>query len=210
MARASGAASSGSLSDADEIDRSVPWKWIGLGCGGCLALSVAALVALVLVIGRTLQFAFGPEEVNLDQAPFTYAIPGESEGVLTLKMFGLEVIQISSTDTPPSVLLTMGRLPSYLYAEDQNATLDSFQEGMIADENYQFSPPRLEERPLCGTAVPVVIQTGQYQVEQSTYPATSLLAVVDYNNRAQFVWVLAHGDQATAQADQVFSSLQCQ
>lgn len=191
------------------MDNSVPWPWIGAGCGGCLALSVAALVTLTLVLGRTLQFAFGPEGANPEQAPFTFTIPGESEGVLAMAMFGLEITQIRSTDTPPSVLLTMGRLPSYLYNDNQDNTLDSFQEGMIGDENYQFSLPRTEERPLCGTSVPVVIQSGQYQADQNTYPATSLMAVVKHNNRSQFAWILAHGDQSAATADQVFQSLQC-
>ena len=191
------------------VDNRVPWKWIGLGCGGCLALSTAALVALVLILGRTLQFALGPEGVRPEQTPFSFTMPGESEGVLAMNMFGLEVTQMSSTDTPPSVLLTMGRLPDYMYDENQNSTLDAFQEGMIGDKNYQFSPPRTEERPLCGTPVPVVVQTGQYQADQITYPATSLLAVVKHNDRMQFAWILAHGDQATANADQVFGSLQC-
>ncbi|MFH7241832.1 MAG: hypothetical protein ACHWZW_03175 [Spirulina sp.] len=188
-----------------------PWKWVALGCGGCLVFSTVALVALVWLIGRTMQFAIGPEGVNPEQAPFAYTIPGQSEGVLSMNMFGMEITQITSTDTPPSVLLTMGRLPRYLQnSADQASLLESFQEGMIGDETYQFSPPRTEERTLCDTAVPVILQTGDYQENQSTYPATSLMAAVDYNGRTQFVWILAHGDAATANADQVFSSLACQ
>ncbi len=199
-------------SDPSKVDSgSGPWKWVALGCGGCLLLSTAAVAALVLVIGRTMKFAIGPEGVNAEQAPFTYTMPGESKGVLAMKMFGMEITQVTSTDTPPSVLLTMGRLPGYLQnPADQNSFIESFQEGMVGDQSYQFSQPSTEERPLCDTTVPVILQTGEYQVDQATYPASSLMATVDYNGRTQFVWILAHGEAATANADQVFSSLACQ
>lgn len=191
-------------------DNSVPWKWIAAGCGGCLVLSTAALAMLVFLIGRTMQFALGPEGVNTDQTPFTYTMPGESEGVMAMNMFGMQMVQITSTDTPPSVLLTMGRLPGYLQSSaDQASFIESFQEGMIGDENYQLSPPRTEERPLCGQTVPVIVQTGQFQDEQSTYATTSLMAAVDHNRRTQFVWILAHGENAPTNADQVFHSLDC-
>ncbi|QQE66512.1 hypothetical protein GFS31_32100 [Leptolyngbya sp. BL0902] len=188
----------------------MPWKWIAAGCGGCFVLTTAALVALVLVIGRTMQFAFGPEGVNTDQTPFTYTLPGESEGVLDMNMFGMRMVQITSTDTPPSVLLTMGRLPGYLQSSaDQASFIEAFQEGMIGDENYQLDPPRTEERRLCGQTVPVIVQTGQFQEDQTTYATTSLMAAVDHNRRTQFVWILAHGENANPNAEQVFNSLDC-
>jgi hypothetical protein len=188
-----------------------PWLWVALGCGGCLVLSTAALVALVLLIGRTVQFAVGPDGVKTDQAPFTFTIPGESEGVMDMTMFGMQIIQVTSTDTPPSVLLTMGRLPSYLQSSaDQSSFIESFQEGMVGDETYQFSLPTIEERPLCDTTVAAIVQTGEYQADQAIYAVTSLMATVDYNRRTQFVWILAHGDSAAANVDQVFDSLECQ
>jgi hypothetical protein len=202
--------SAGSSNSPDAVDNGVPWKWIAAGCGGCLVLTTATLVTLVFVMGRTIQFAFGPEGVKLDQTPFTYTLPGESEGVLDMNMFGMRMVQITSTDTPPSVLLTMGRLPGYLHnSADQASFIESFQEGMIGDENYQLDPPSTEERSLCGQTVPVLVQTGQVRDGQTTYATTSLMAAVDHNRRTQFVWILAHGENAHLNADQVFNSLGC-
>ncbi|MEB3291227.1 MAG: hypothetical protein VKI82_15020 [Leptolyngbya sp.] len=194
----------------DGDDNGVPWKWIAAGCGGCLTITIAALVTLVVLMGRAMQFAFGPDGVNTDETPFTYTLPGESEGVLDMTMFGMRIVQITSTNQPPSAMLTMGRLPGYLQSSaDQASFIESFQEGMIGDENYQLSPPRTEERTLCGQTVPVVVQTGQLHQDETTYAATSLMAAVDHNDRTQFVWILAHGDQAEATLSQVFDSLDC-
>jgi hypothetical protein len=190
---------------------SSPFKWIALGCGGCLGLTILLAGAIALLISRTMRFAIGPEGVTADQAPFTYTLPGESQGVLDMSMFGMQITQITSTDTPPSVLLTMGKLPSYLKNQrDQETFIESFQEGMVGDGGYQLTEQRTEERTLCGQPVAVLIQVGQYQLDQTTYPATSLLATVDYNSTTRFAWILAHGDTAGANVDQVFSSLNCQ
>ena len=202
------AQNSGSPSNSDN---SVPWGWLAVGCGGCLVLTTAAVVTLVVLIGRTMQFAIGPDGVKPDRAPFAYTIPGDSEGVLDMTMFGMQVVQITSTDTPPSVLLTMGRLPGYLESSlDQTFFIESFQESMIEDQNYQFADQRTEERPLCDQTVSVVVQSGRLQEDQTTHNVASLVATVDHNRRTQFVWILAHGDSAVANADQVFSSLECQ
>lgn len=187
-----------------------PWLWLALGCGGCLVLSTAVVVALALLIGRTMQLAVG-DGVTPERAPFSYAIPGESEGVVDMTMFGMQIVQVTSTDTPPSVLLTMGRLPGYLQSSlDQTFFIESFQEGMIEDQNYEFSAQETEERPLCDQTVPVVVQSGQLQEDQAIYNVASLVATVEYNRRNQFVWILAHGDSAAANVDQVFNSLECQ
>ncbi|WP_017298523.1 hypothetical protein [Nodosilinea nodulosa] len=186
-------------------------KWVLAGCGGCLGLTVLAGLALAVVINRTLRFAVGPDQTPADsQELFTYAIPGESQSIFNLGLFGLQVAQVASTNSPPSVLLTMGQLPRYLQgSEAQKTFIEQFQDSVEVEGNYQFSEQRVEERTLCGQSVSVVMQAGQFKEGSSTYSAASLLTFVEYNNTARFVWVLAHGDRPEATADQVFATLDC-
>jgi hypothetical protein len=185
---------------------------IALGCTGCLVLPLLLMAALALLVSRTTQFGVGPENVQADgDALFTYALPGESQGIFNMKLFGMQVTQIASTDSPPSVLLTMGKLPGYLQnSSDQKTLVESFQDDMAVRGNYQLTAERIEERTLCGQPVSVSIQSGSFQDGETTHSATSFLTLVDYNNTTRFAWILAHGDTAEQKADQVFESLDCQ
>ncbi len=95
-------------------------KWLALGCGGCLGVTVLAGLALAFLINRTMRFAVGPDQTEASSEEpgraelFAYTLPGESQGIFNMDMLGMQVIQVASTDSPPSVLLTMGKLPRYL------------------------------------------------------------------------------------------------
>jgi hypothetical protein len=186
-------------------------KWIALGCGGCFVLSTLLLIALVLLMGRTLRFAVGERVQNADQALFTYTLPGESQGIFDMGFLGLQVTQVSSINSPPTVLLTMGKLPGYLQTRsDQQTAVESFRDGLTVEGTYELTASQTEERTLCGQPVSVLVQSGHYQDGPNRYPVTSLLTLVDYNRTTRFAWILAHGETAPVQADQVFDSLQCQ
>lgn len=186
-------------------------KWVAAGCGGCLGLTVLAGLALAFFIDRTLRFAVGPDQSPAEtEELFTYAIPGESQSIFNLGLFGLQVTQIASTDSPPSVLLTMGQLPSYLQdREAQQTFVEQFQDSVSTQGNYQLTEQRLEDRTLCDQPVSVVMQSGSFTDGTTTYEAASLLTFVEYNNDTRFVWVLAHGGSPQATADQVFATLDC-
>ncbi|MGG6237397.1 hypothetical protein ACQ4N7_02065 [Nodosilinea sp. AN01ver1] len=186
-------------------------KWLAAGCGGCLGLTVLAGLALAFFINRTLRFAVGPDQPPSEtEELFTYAIPGESQSIFNLGLFGLQVTQVASTDSPPSILLTMGQLPSYLQdRRSQQTFVEQFQDSVSTQGNYQLSEPQLEDRTLCGQPVSVAIQSGSFTQGTTTYDAASLLTFVEYNNDARFVWVLAHGEAPQTTAEQVFATLDC-
>lgn len=186
-------------------------KWVALGCGGCLGVTVLAALALAFFINRTMRFAVGPDQGAADsQELFTYTIPGESQTIFNMGMFGMQMIQVANTDSPPSVLLTMGQLPSYLKGNDaQQSFVEEFQDSITTQGSYKLTEQRVEERTLCDQPVSVVIQTGSFEDGPTTYNAASLLTFVEHNNDARFVWVLAHGDAPQTTADQVFATLDC-
>ncbi|MBE9155458.1 hypothetical protein IQ265_01175 [Nodosilinea sp. LEGE 06152] len=186
-------------------------KWVAVGCGGCLGLTVLAGLALAFFINRALRFDVGTDQGLGDtEELFTYTIPGESQSIFNLGMFGLQIIQVASTDSPPSVLLTMGQLPSYLQdREAQQTFVEQFQASVSTQGNYQLSEQGFEDRTLCGQPVSVGIQSGSFTDGSTTHEAASLLTFVEYNNDARFVWVLTHGDTPQATADQVFATLDC-
>ncbi|MEP0946304.1 hypothetical protein NC992_05420 [Leptolyngbya subtilissima DQ-A4] len=186
-------------------------KWVALGCGGCLGVTVLAGLTLAFFINRTMRFTVGPDQGSVDsQELFTYTIPGETQTILNMGMFGMQMIQVANTDSPPSILLTMGQLPSYLKGNDaQQSFVEEFQNSITTEGNYQLTEQRVEERTLCDQPVSVVIQTGSFEDGTTTYNAASLLTLVEHNNDARFVWVLAHGDAPQTTADQVFATLDC-
>jgi hypothetical protein len=186
-------------------------KWVALGCGGCLGVTVLAGLALAFFINRTMRFAVGPDQGSADsQELFTYTIPGESQTIFNMGMFGMQMIQVANTDSPPSVLLTMGQLPSYIRGNDaQQSFVEGFQDSVTTQGSYQLTEQRVEERTLCDQPVSVVIQAGSFEDGSITHQAASLLTFVEINNDARFVWVLAHGDAPQTAADQVFDTLDC-
>ncbi|MBD0336683.1 MAG: hypothetical protein ICV62_14435 [Cyanobacteria bacterium Co-bin13] len=187
------------------------WKWVAIGCGGCLGLSVLSVIALTVLFNRALNFSIDPENVEQQaQGVFDYEIPGESRGLLNMNIMGVEVAQIADTQEPPSVLLTVGRLPSYLQDEpSQTSMLDSFQESMAQDGEYTMQTQRTENLPLCGQTVPVRIEEGTFQSSGQVLDAVSYLAVVDHAGTNRFAWILTNGEQADANAKSVFDSLVC-
>jgi hypothetical protein len=186
-------------------------KWMAIGCGGCLGLSLLFFFGIGLLITRTVRLAVGPNQVEIDeQALFTYAMPQESRGIFDLNMLGIQVIQVATTDSPPTVLLTMGQLPRYLQdRQAQETFVESLQERIAVEGNYQLAAERVEERQLCDQPVAVTMQAGQFDDGQTIREAASMLAFVEYDNGARFAWILAHGDTPQATADQVFASLDC-
>ncbi|MBW4461449.1 MAG: hypothetical protein KME47_14610 [Nodosilinea sp. WJT8-NPBG4] len=186
-------------------------KWVALGCVGCFGLPVLAGLATALFIGGTAQFSAGPDQGSTESKElFAYTIPGETQTILNMGLFGMQMIQVANTDSPPSILLTMGQLPSYLKGNDaQQSFVEEFQNNITTEGNYQLTKQGVEERTLCDQPVSVVIQTGSFEDGTTTYNAASLLALVEHNNDARFVWVLAHGDAPQTTADQVFATLDC-
>ncbi|MBD1875272.1 hypothetical protein H6F75_17460 [Nodosilinea sp. FACHB-131] len=186
-------------------------KWVALGCVGCFGVPVLAGLVTALVIGGTTQFSAGPDQGSAEnQELFTYTIPGETQTILNMGMLGMQMVQVANTDSPPSVLLTMGQLPSYLKGSNaQQSFVEEFQNSITTEGNYQLTEQRVEERTLCDQPVSVVIQTGSFEDGPTTYNAASLLTFVEHNNDARFVWVLTHGDAPQTTADQVFATLDC-
>lgn len=137
-----------------------------------------------------------PEQVEEKaKTLFNYSIPGGSKGYLTMNILGVEVVQVSSLENPPDVLLTMGTLPPQFQAENmRNEFLKGFRDSYPGsnEENITFSSESIETLTLCGQSVPVIIQQGEATEFGSSTPrpAVSYAATVEHNNKALFAWGL--------------------
>lgn len=190
--------------------REGPWKWVAIGCGGCLGLSVLFTAAIAYFASWAVNFSMDPQAVEgKAQALFDYELPGESQGLMNMNIMGIEIIQVADTQEPPGVLLTMGQLPNYLQGEDtQTSFIESFQQEMAQDGGYRLQTERTETLPLCGQSVPVRIAEGTFEAGQTTQ-AVSYLAVVEHEGSDRFVWVVANGETAAPTAKSIFDSLVC-
>jgi len=187
-------------------------KWVALGCAGCLGLVVLFAVVVGIFISRTMQFAIGPENVEEQgQELFTYSLPGGNKGILSMNLFGLQITQVASPDSPPSAVLTMGKVPGYLEpGANEQAFAETLQERVTLEGTYQLLEQRTEERTLCDQSINLLVQEGRFQDEEIRSDAASYFALVEYNNKIRFAWILAQGDAPLQTADQVFDSLECQ
>ncbi len=198
--------------DPNPTGRQPSVKWFALGCGGCLGLTVLVVVLLGIFVSRTTRFALEPEAVETEgQTLFTYTLPGEGKGILSMELFGLQITQVATSDSPPSAILTVGKVPGYLEpGVNQDSFADTLQERITVEGTYQLQEQRTEERSLCGQSVNLLIQEGQYQDGQTRSDAASYFTVVDYNDQTRFAWILTQGETPLQTADQVFASLKCQ
>jgi hypothetical protein len=202
----------GNLQDSTPPQQNNNLKWIALGCGGCLGLMVLFAVVAGIVISRTMQFAIGPEKAEEQgQELFTYTLPGGSKGIVSMDLFGLQITQVASPESPPAAVLTVGKVPAYL---DQGTTQETFaetlQEQVTLEGTYQLLEQRTEERTLCDQSVNLLVQEGRFQDEQIRSDAASYFTLVEYDNQTRFAWILAQGENPLQTADQVFDSLECQ
>lgn len=187
------------------------WKWIALGCGGCLGMTVLLLGGLTFLASRLFKFEINPAMVETQaQEIFTYELPGGSTGLMNMNMMGLQVIQVANTEQPPTVLLTLGKLPGFLQQQaNRESFLESFQQEMAMEQGYELGAEQTRDHSLCGQTVSVVVQTGTYHATQPPVQAISYLAVVNHQGRDQYAWILANGAEAQPLADQVLGSLDC-
>jgi len=202
----------GDLQDLNTSRQNSPVKWIALGCGGCLGLIVLFSIVAGIFISRTMRFALEPGDVeDQGQELFVYTLPGGSKGILSMDLFGLQITQVASPESPPAAVLTVGKVPAYL---EQGAEAETFaealQEQITLEGTYQLLEKRVEERTLCAQSVNLLVQEGRFQDEQTSSDAASYFTLVEYNNQTRFAWILAQGENPVQTADQVFDSLECQ
>ena len=180
--------------------------------GGCLGLIVLFSIVAGIFISRTMRFALEPGDVeDQGQELFVYTLPGGSKGILSMDLFGLQITQVASPESPPAAVLTVGKVPAYL---EQGAEAETFaealQEQITLEGTYQLLEQRVEERTLCAQSVNLLVQEGRFQDEQTSSDAASYFTLVEYNNQTRFAWILAQGENPVQTADQVFDSLECQ
>lgn len=188
------------------------WKWVAIGCGGCLGISVLGVVALGFFASRMMNFSVNSDDVQTEaQKVFDYQLPGESVGLLKMSIMGIEVIQVANDTQPPTVTLTVGRLPQMLQEESaKESFFESFQQSMADDSGYRFSDRRTEETTLCDQPVTLWIEAGSFSTSDGDRPAVSYMTTVSYEGSERFAWILANGETAQDTAQSVFDSLKCQ
>lgn len=169
------------------------------------------LVSLGIIFSRALNLSVDSETVEQEaQALFEYEIPEGSQGMLTMNIFGIEMIQVTDTHEPHRVLLTMGRIPPLFQEENaRGAFMEGLQESLAEDEGYRFRSLSTKSLSLCDQTVDVIIETGTLERSGENLPAVSYLTSVNYQGSERFAWILANGNQAAEKAQTVLASLEC-
>ncbi len=198
-----------------------PWKWWGIGCGGCLLLSLVALLGLGFLGSQFLKMAnlkFDPAESEAKaQEIFAYQFPETVQGGMAGSLFGAEFAMVADQAEEPTTSLLVAKAPQSLIegsdaGDFQQQLEESFKEQTGSDA--QSVKSRTETRTLCGQETPVMIESGMMEPTEpanptNAVPRTIYIASVPYENYQYFAFLLTSGADAEAKAEKLFNSLQC-
>jgi hypothetical protein len=191
------------------------WKWVVIGCGGGLVVFAALAAGLIFFALKSVNFSADPKAVEEKAATiFDYSIPGGSQGLVSMNVMGMELVQVVDTHQPPQVVLTLGKVPDMMQQginqEDFVQSLEQ-QFNESADQSLDFSTQRTEEKELCDQSVSVLIQEGELTPtgQNDVIPAVSYFASVNVDGGDRIVWLLVSSDEPLAMADTIFNSLEC-
>ena len=147
---------------------------------------------------------------------FNYEIPGGSQGLYAMNLFGTKIVLLADTKEIPEVFFIVGSIPGQS-KETGEQIQKSFQETIeqsLKEQNnqsIQYTSQRTENKQLCQKTVPVLIQEGQLTVEgqSSSIAAINYMTFINYQNTERFVWLMASGNDAQKKVETVFNSLKC-
>jgi hypothetical protein len=191
------------------------FKWVALGCGGALIILIGAGVGLYYLIQKN--FSFNPQQAEIiAQSLFDYEIPGGSQGLYAMNLFGTKIVLLADTKEIPEVFFIVGSIPGQS-KETGEQIQKSFQETIeqsLKEQNnqsIQYTSQRTENKQLCQKTVPVLIKEGQLTVEgqSSSIAAVNYMTFINYQNTERFVWLMASGNDAQKKVETVFNSLKC-
>ena len=186
------------------------WKWIGIGCGGCLLTSILVIAGSVYFFVQNV--STDPQEVEQHaRSIFDYEIPGGSKGVVKMNLMGIEFAQVVDVKRPPEVFLMVGQTPQKLQPDELENMAKSFETNLSRQFNFTTTSQEVLDKQLCGQSVPVLVQQGEFTSSdgENFLPAIAYTATVNYNNTGRMIWLMAHGSDAGNKAADVFDSLEC-
>ncbi|MGK7917283.1 MAG: hypothetical protein AB4038_17345 [Prochloraceae cyanobacterium] len=186
------------------------WKWISIGCGGCLLTSILAIAAFVYFVVQNVSTE--PQEVEQHaRSIFDYQIPGGSKGVVKINLMGIEFAQVVDVKRPPEVLLMVGQTPQKLQPDQLENTAKSLETNLNRRFNFTTTSRQVLDKQLCGQNVSVLVQQGEFTSSDgaNVLPAIAYTATVNYSNTGRMVWLMAQGSDAKDIAADVFDSLEC-
>lgn len=140
-----------------------------------------------------------------------YTLPGESQGVIGLKIAGARVALVASEGKEPDIQLLVARIPTEQESGRRRIEriLDSIALGGDEQE-FRINTVRIETKNLCGVPVPVTIREGQLKYPNSPTKFTvTYRASVFLSDSRYVVNLLTNGQNAQQKAATVFDSLQC-
>ncbi|MDJ0717042.1 MAG: hypothetical protein QNJ54_22975 [Prochloraceae cyanobacterium] len=186
------------------------WKWLGIGCGGCLLTSAIAIGGVSYFFFKS--FSTDPQEVETRaKSIFKYDIPGGSRGLLKIDFVGMNFAVITDTNDPPEVLLSVGKIPDELPGDPEELQ-KSFQDSTEEQYNFKFKSEKKIEKQLCGKIVSVLVKEGEMIFPGQENPSVAIVysAIVNYDNSDRIVWLSTIGSDSKDKAANIFNSLECQ
>jgi hypothetical protein len=198
------------------------WEVIAI-TGGAVLLVATGLLGLGM---KAMGNAFDPQRAEaIARSLMQYEIPGGSKGFFGTNIGGGKMAVVTSTipaapgQSTPAVELFFARTPvsDSAKSEDadtppqpQNELFSGFSFSYQDPAAFQIETDRVEQKPFCGTVVPVEIQTGRLTNGSTTLPAIKYQITRILENDNHVVVISALGDQAASKADQVFNALRCE
>jgi hypothetical protein len=185
-------------------------------------------VALADLWAKAAKNVVNPERAEATARSFVdYTIPGGSTGVLGMTIGSAKLAIVQSLQTPPNIVLLVEKSPidQQPYQRrwrdgtpndrdtDSKQTSLSFRFASLFGVRVDFPATESYQRvgKLCGDQVTVTVEKGQQADadESSSIPALRYVAKRTRGNTEWITIIMSYGNNAQANAEQVFESIRC-
>jgi hypothetical protein len=200
------------------------WEAIAIFAGAILLVAVG-IAGLGI---KALNNAFDPDRAEaIAQSLVDYDIPGGSQGTFGTNLGGAKVAVVASDRKipidlpemlpPAEIELFIARIPisesteAIEEEELSNEFFPGFSFSSQVENAFQPSGSRIESHEFCGSVTPVTIQEGSLILSEQTPPIPAVQYQIRMANETErnIAVLSAVGQNARANAAQVFASLKC-
>lgn len=184
-------------------------KWVAIGCGGMLLLTIGLIAGLFFFIQRSFNVSTDSQQAEQSaRQMMDYTIPGGSQGVVSLNISGMEFAGVTGNDG--KVFLMLGKLPASMQASSDQIQAEIQKNLEQQQGSFTIKEKRTESRQLCGQTVSVTIAEGARGAGQESVPAIAYQTTVKHQDTLFIVsLVSSEANAPQTLADTVFNSLNC-
>ncbi|MGG6270716.1 hypothetical protein ACQ4M3_39355 [Leptolyngbya sp. AN03gr2] len=192
------------------------WETFAIAAGAGLLIALGGIG----VATRFIVNIFDPVRAEtMATSIMAYQIPGETQGVASLRLSDVKIALIESKNSSDDIRLIIARIPAQ-QASDTHWVESLLQDSFLstsATQNNEIDPDpdlrvastQTQPKLLCNIKTSVTVSQGTISRLSRTEPGIRYRAKIMQRNEQYLVTLMVGGKDAQQKADSIFSSLSC-